>query len=181
MAAPTVSAPAGSISTVAAAVAAWLAVRWLRWRVDPASSNGLTQDWLGLHLRADPAQTTNAAQNHLYLFVNGGQTAVWRIDLDAPDQAANYGIGNNTTVASDLTFSNGVLWFGDTAPSLHGLATDMQHVGHTPTFLDAPGVTGQAIDTTWRDWETAARSAGWKRSSHAMSHTGNRFSPEPGQ
>ena len=76
------------------------------------------------------------------LFVNGG-TAVWAVDVAAPQSAQSYALPNPPmqmikNIYTGFEFANGVLWFGDDGGNLYAIdARKLTPVFNTPVALSA--------------------------------------------
>jgi hypothetical protein len=80
-------------------------------------------------------------QSRQVLFATGG-TSVWGVDVDAATAQSYHLPGSGSTapyVISGFAYSGGVVWFGDTAATLYGLAAqNMLPVPNTPATF-GPG------------------------------------------
>ncbi|MBV9933564.1 MAG: hypothetical protein JO367_04615, partial [Actinobacteria bacterium] len=133
---------------------------WL-WKLDPATGTGSqpalpffypgvdptasaywhTMGLVSPLLATLPVPGSQTGQHRQVLFVNGG-TKVWEVDVDAVT-AQSYDLpGSSTYAFSGFAFANGVLWFGDSANTLHGVdGQQMKAVPNTPASLGPSGAS----------------------------------------
>jgi len=94
------------------------------------------------------AQVSDGKQTRLALFANGG-SAVWQVDVAAPETALSFALAGDGSVRSGFTFADSVLWFGDSNGTLYGLDGQMHSVPMTPISLrTTQGPGGEQLYTT---------------------------------